>query len=596
MIITGAANREFVVNDGTVGQNKLKVETTTGDTEITGTLKVDEKLKFVTSAIENADIGGTNSFGEIVTVGITGTGTGYTDGSYTACTVTATTGIGVGATFDVTVSGGAITAATVTAAAKGHNYYVGEEITLNPATIGGGSGNTITILDTQGQGITLKPGGGKSVYVKSTGSFIIPSGTTNQRPLANDRLTGAIRFNNTQLQFEGYNGTDFVSLGGVRDVDQDTYILTEASPGSDEDTFEFYAAGINNLSLNNTTLTFKSNMTDTVYESSHLATITGGFTLKGTSFDTNPFNVLVGAQNIVSVRSKKDLEVSGGLRLRNVPTQGTVATLDAATLTQVATSYTASTTFTAVATSASVEGSGATLDITIDANGTVTTVAVNAGGSGYEAASSPSSGDGEVLTIAGTALGGLTPSQDVTIRVDTISNPTSPYARNDVLLQDYITRLDAKAFISLDANASECKWKINRGWSGGTESYLTVFDSTADFVELDDCRVEGGQLTSFASNASITAFDKTAYKGSKTLITIESDDGKVQMLEVTAVCGASGTTAHATVTNSITSDNDLVDATISVAANNINISLNKSSAATTSSSFTGRYTTTKVKV
>ena len=156
--------------------------------------------------------------------------------------------------------------------------------------------------------------------------------------------------------------------------------------------------------------------------------------------------------------------------------------------------------------------------------------------------------------------------------------------------------MDAKAFISLDANASECKWKINRGWSGGTESYLTVFDSTADFVELDDCRVEGGQMTSFASNASITAFDKTAYKGAKTLITIESDDGKVQMFEVTAVCSAAGTVAHATVTNSITSDNDLMDATVSVAANNVNISLNKSSAATSSTSFTGRYTTTKVKV
>ena len=195
-------------------------------------------------------------------------------------------------------------------------------------------------------------------------------------------------------------------------------------------------------------------MSDTVYESSHLATITGGFSLKGTSFDTNPFNVLVGAQNIVSVRAKKDLEVSGGLRLRSVPAQGVVATLDAATLTQVATSYTASTTFTAVVTSGSVEGSGATLDITTDANGTVTTVAINAGGTGYEAASAPSAGDGEVLTIAGTALGGLTPSQDVTIRVDTISSPTTPYARNDVLLQDYITRLDAKAFISLDSNAS----------------------------------------------------------------------------------------------------------------------------------------------
>ena len=91
-------------------------------------------------------------------------------------------------------------------------------------------------------------------------------------------------------------------------------------------------------------------------------------------------------------------------------------------------------------------------------------------------------------------------------------------------------------------------------------------------------------------------YKRQAYKGAKTLITIESDDGKVHMLEVTAICSASGTTAHATVTNSITSDNDLVDATVAVAANNINISLNKSSAATSSTSFTGRFTTTKVKV
>ena len=63
------------------------------------------------------------------------------------------------------------------------------------------------------------------------------------------------------MQFEGYNGTDFVSLGGVRDVDQDTYILTESAPSADEDTFEFYAAGVNNISLNNTTLTFRPTKT-----------------------------------------------------------------------------------------------------------------------------------------------------------------------------------------------------------------------------------------------------------------------------------------------------------------------------------------------
>ena len=147
-----------------------------------------------------------------------------------------------------------------------------------------------------------------------------------------------------------------------------------------------------------------------------------------------------------------------------------------------------------------------------------------------------------------------------------------------------------------DAIGAETGWKINRGWAAGTSSYLTVFDSTADFVELDDCRVEGGQLTSFSANASIVQFDKTAYKGAKTLITIESDDGKVHMLEVTSICGASGTVAHATITNSITSDNDLMDATVAVAANSVNISLNKSSAASSSSTFTGRFTTTKVKV
>ena len=57
-------------------------------------------------------------------------------------------------------------------------------------------------------------------------------------------------------------------------------------------------------------------------------------------------------------------------------------------------------------------------------------------------------------------------------------------------------------------------------------------DSTADFVELDDCRVEGGQLTSFSTTATITAFDKAQYKGAKVLVAIESDDGKVTCLKL----------------------------------------------------------------
>ena len=442
---------------------------------------------------------------------------------------------------------------------------------------GGGSGLTVTVSDIDGQGIVLKPSAGKDVLCDTTGSLVIPSGTTNERPNALDRVTGAIRFNSTQLQFEGYNGQDFVSLGGVRDVDQDTYVLTESAPGADEDVFEFYNTGVNSLSIAQDKFTLRTAKT--------FETI-GTLSLKGTSIGVDPLDVLRGSASVFKVRDGKDIEVTGGGRLRAVPTQGTIATIGA--VTSNGNNYGVSQTYTGVASTAEFDGSGATFDVVTNGSGGITSVAVNAGGTGYET--------GETVTIAGTAVGGATPADDITFPVATISNTSGAFLRLDVLNQNFISRLDSKSFIDLDANGSEAAWKINRGWNAGTESYLTVFDSTATFMELDDCRVEGGQLSSFPTSATIVAFDKTQFKGSKTLVTIESDDGKVHMLEVTIVCAAAGTTAHATITNSVTSDNNLVDATVSVVGSNVNISLAKSSAATSSSNFTGRFTTTKVKV
>ena len=235
-----------------------------------------------------------------------------------------------------------------------------------------------------------------------------------------------------------------------------------------------------------------------------------------------------------------------------------------------------------------MEGTGATFTVTTNGSGGIDAVAIVSGGTGYEV--------NEIIKIAGNLIGGAPITDDITFPVATISSPTNPFARMDIIHQDFVTRTDGKSFLSIDASGAETAWKINRGWSSATENYLTVFDSTATFMELDDCRVEGGQLASFPTSATITAFDRTTFKGSKTLVTIESDDNKVHMLEVTIVCASNGTTAHATVTNSITSDNDLMDATVSVVGSNVNISLAKSSAATSSSNFTGRFTTTKVKV
>ena len=45
-------------------------------------------------------------------------------------------------------------------------------------------------------------------------------------------------------------------LGGVKDVDQDTYITPEVSAGSDEDVLYFYNANNNTLQLNTQALDF----------------------------------------------------------------------------------------------------------------------------------------------------------------------------------------------------------------------------------------------------------------------------------------------------------------------------------------------------
>ena len=78
------------------------------------------------------------------------------------------------------------------------------------------------------------------VNVNSTGAIILPDGTTLERPTAE---RGMIRFNTSDTQFEGYDGSAWKGLGGVIDVDQDTKILAENNPGSDNDQLKFYTGG-----------------------------------------------------------------------------------------------------------------------------------------------------------------------------------------------------------------------------------------------------------------------------------------------------------------------------------------------------------------
>lgn len=118
-------------------------------------------------------------------------------------------------------------------------------------------GNTISSTDTNGN-ITLDPDGTGYVQITGTNGLVLPVGTDAEQ---GPNVQGAIRYNTTSSSFEGYDGAAWGSLGGVIDIDQDTYITAEAS--ADEDILRFYNAGVEGLNLQATSLNVASTVTTT---------------------------------------------------------------------------------------------------------------------------------------------------------------------------------------------------------------------------------------------------------------------------------------------------------------------------------------------
>jgi len=87
--------------------------------------------------------------------------------------------------------------------------------------------------------MTFTPGTG-IVDIDSTGALKLPVGTEAERPSAS---TGQIRFNSDTAQFEGYDGTNWIRLNGVQDLDGNTRITAELTPGANDNTIRFYING-----------------------------------------------------------------------------------------------------------------------------------------------------------------------------------------------------------------------------------------------------------------------------------------------------------------------------------------------------------------
>jgi hypothetical protein len=124
--------------------------------------------------------------------------------------------------------------------------------TITGSSFSGSSGsfsNSITSLNGNFSGNLIVAGGigiggistpSATLHISGTDGIIIPSGSTSERPSG---LAGFLRYNITTAEFEGHNGLAWRSLNWTSDEDGDTYILTESSPGANEDTLFFYTAG-----------------------------------------------------------------------------------------------------------------------------------------------------------------------------------------------------------------------------------------------------------------------------------------------------------------------------------------------------------------
>ena len=191
---------------GASGSEVFDVTVANGNTQITGTINVDGESTLASAVIEDL----TNN--RIVIAGVGGaieddSNLTFDGTTFTVAAVTQLTGV-----------------ATVTGQLNVDNVRT--------------DGNTISTLGTN-TNLVLDPIGTGYVTITGTNGFVIPVGTNAQQ---GPNVAGAIRYNSENTQFEGYSGANWSSLGGVRSVDGQTFIIAETSPGNSDDTLHFYTA------------------------------------------------------------------------------------------------------------------------------------------------------------------------------------------------------------------------------------------------------------------------------------------------------------------------------------------------------------------
>ena len=170
------------------------------------------------------------------------------------------------------------------------------------------------IISTLTGALTIAPNADGETIINTTSAIRVPVGNSTQRPAT--AATGQIRYNTTTNQYEGYSNTAWQGLGGVIDVDQDTYIIAQQTPaltvpGTAANTLYFVTGGL---------------------EQGHIDTATG-WTLNNINVDDNTISTLSGDMILDPGQTGAGSPTGSVVVYGNLNVMGTTTTIDSTTVT-----------------------------------------------------------------------------------------------------------------------------------------------------------------------------------------------------------------------------------------------------------------------
>ena len=350
---------------------------------------------------------------------------------------------------------------------------------------------------------------------EGTGALEVPTGTTAQRPTA---VAGQIRFNTTDTSFEGYDGSAWASLGGVKDVDQDTFIRAETSAGTDNDALEFFTAGTERMQIDSSgDIGFGASVNKVT-----IAGATGNTAIAGTLDVTGAtnFNNTTGSTSTTSgaviidggAGIAENLFVGGNLNVNGLAVSATGST--------VAGAYTITTTGSndAAVTSGQAINFTAATDISLDIDAS-SNITFDSGGTTFGGVAKVSgsnnleikSGSTTAVSFTG-ANASFAGNLDIAVDVDVNSNFTIAGATGNTSVAGTFASTNTTASTSSTSGAlvvaggAGIAGDLYVGTSVDIANNLTINSSTTVGSILDEDDMTSNSATALATQQSIKAY------------------------------------------------------------------------------------------